>query len=424
MPNMLSASRGALLVVLVAAVSPSAVAGQAPPDTLRLAELLATVRTANPMLAASRLRADAATARVAQAGALPDPQLTLGLMNRPLRGFGTAEEMTMNQVELSQVVPWPGKRGRARAQADFLASAERLAATDAEVTLLSRAKGLYYDLAAMDRTLTIMQRTRELLRGFFGVTQTRYAVGESPQQDVLRAQVAVAQMAEEITVMTQSRVATVARLNALLGRNAVTTVGALTLPPIAGAIAPVDSLMAIAGRQRPALQAAHARMRGASEAAASAKREGYPDLMFSIAYGQRPQYGDMTTLMVGFTLPLRPGTRQRPLQQEMAAMAAMVGAEADDLLYETYAELTEARAEAEQARELAALYQTAILPQARAGVDAALSAYRVGQVDYMTLVESEMTVNKYEIALVRLTAQYHQAVARIDALVGAPGVTP
>jgi hypothetical protein len=36
----------------------------------------------------------------------------------------------------------------------------------------------------------------------------------------------------------------------------------------------------------------------------------------------------------------------------------------------------------------------------------------------MTLVENEMTVNRYEIETVRLAAEYHRAVAEIDALIG------
>jgi outer membrane protein TolC len=87
-----------------------------------------------------------------------------------------------------------------------------------------------------------------------------------------------------------------------------------------------------------------------------------------------------------------------------------------DLYNETFAQLAELRADAERARNLSRLYTNAILPQARAAVESALSAYRVGGVDYMTLVESEMTVNRYEIETVLLAAQYHQAVADIEAL--------
>lgn len=88
-----------------------------------------------------------------------------------------------------------------------------------------------------------------------------------------------------------------------------------------------------------------------------------------------------------------------------------------DLYNETFARLAELRADAERARNLSHLYATAVLPQARAAVDAALSAYRVGSVDYMTLVESEMTVNRYEVESVRLAAQFRQAIAEIEALV-------
>lgn len=140
--------------------------------------------------------------------------------------------------------------------------------------------------------------------------------------------------------------------------------------------------------------------------------------MVGLAWGQRPQFGDMGSLMLGVTLPIWAGRRQLPMRREMAAMQASEEAMARDLDNETFAMLTERRAEADRAWALSQLYRTSILPQARAAVESALSAYRVGRVDYMTLVESEMTVNRYEIELVRLAATYRQAEAELEALVG------
>ncbi|MHC4295562.1 MAG: TolC family protein, partial [Planctomycetota bacterium] len=85
---------------------------------------------------------------------------------------------------------------------------------------------------------------------------------------------------------------------------------------------------------------------------------------------------------------------------------------------ETLAGLAELRAQVERARNLSALYSTSILPQAHAAVESALSAYRVGRVDYMTLLGNEMTVNRYQIERVRLTAEYHRAVAQVEAIIG------
>lgn len=413
----------AILGLLLATGWASSASGQSPIDTLSLAEAISLARSTNPMLSAARLRADAAAERVPQAGALPDPQLTLGLENRPLDGFGTAEPMTMNVIGLSQMFPWPGKLGYGQDRARYLASAETRSAAEAEATLVSRVKTVYYELAAMDRAITIMDRTRELLRDFFQVSQAMYAVGESVQQDVLRAQVAVAQMTEEITSMTQRRLAMAARLNALLGRAAGVPIGGLHLPAVGGEVASVDSLLAIASEQRPALQAAYDRARAAAAGYQQARRELYPDFMVSLAFGGRPQYDNMGTVMIGFNLPIWASSKQLPMRREMENMKAAETAMAQDVYNETVAELTEARAEAERTRALSTLYATAILPQAKASVESALSAYRVGRVDYMTLVENEMTVNRYEIAQVQLAAQYHQAVARIDALLGSTGGT-
>jgi len=397
---------------------PAAAQGRQTSDTLRLTSAIELARTANPMLRAARLRADAATERVAQGGAWPDPMLEFGLMNRPVNDFGTSERMTMNQIQLTQMVPWPGKLGFNEERARHLSTAAALDAQEDELMLVARVKAVYYELAYMDRALTTMAATRQLLRDFFQVSQTMYAVGNGLQQDVLQAQVAVARMTEDITVMEQQRVAMAARLNAMLGREASAPVGALELPTTLSELPLLDSLITSAVASRPALGAARARIDAADAGYRFARRELYPDVMVTVGYGQRPQFDDMMTVMVGVSIPLWAGSRQLPMRREMQAMRFMKEAEAGDLYNETVARLTELRAEAERARALAQLYATAVVPQARASVEAALSAYRVGRVDYMTLVDNEMTVNRYEIESVRLTAQYHQAAAEVEALVG------
>jgi outer membrane protein TolC len=407
---------GALIVALLGGTNPGA-AQQVSSDTLQLADAVALVRDANPMLRAARLRADAAAERVPQAGALPDPQLSFSLMNRPVGGFGTSEPMTMNSVQLTQRFPWPGQLGFKQERARHLATAEALDAEEIERSLVARVTGIYNRLAFMDRALDVMRDTRELLRNFLDVSTTMYTVGSGLQQDVLQAQITVARMTEDITVMEQDRVAMGARLNALLGREATTAIPALELPAPGDALPSVDSLMTLAVQSRPALHAARARVEAAEAGYRQARRELYPEFMVTVGYGQRPQFDDMATLMVGVSIPLWAGARQLPMRREMAAMRTMEEAMEQDLYNETFAEVTELRADAERARNLADLYANSVLPQARAAVESALSAYRVGRVDYMTLVENEMTVNRYEIESVRLAAEYHSAVAALEALV-------
>lgn len=413
---MAAASASTVAAFLVAAL-PATPAG-AQQDTLRLRAVVAEAREANPMLRAARLHADAAEARISQAGAWTDPTLMFGLRNRPLDGFGTGQAMTMNSFQLRQTVPWPGKLGFAEQRQDHLAQADRFEALESEVSLVARVKAVYYELAYVDRALLIMEDTRELLREFLEVSSTLYSVGRGLQQDVLQAQVSVASMTENITVMEQRRIATAARLNALLGRDATVPVGYLELPVPGDSLPEVDQLMQIATEARPALGAASQRRLAARAGYRAARRQLYPDFTVTLEYGQRPEFGDMLSALVGFSIPLFAGARQLPLREEMLALEAAQTARELDVHNETFARIAEARAEAQRARQLSELYRTSILPQARAAVESSLSAYRVGEVDFPTLVQNELTVNRYEIESVRLAASYHSAVAEIEALVG------
>jgi outer membrane protein TolC len=172
---------------------------------------------------------------------------------------------------------------------------------------------------------------------------------------------------------------------------------------------------------RPALAAARERALASEAGVRQAGREIYPDFMVTLQYGQRPRFDDMASVMVGVSLPLWAGSRQLPMRREMLAMRAMEEGMVLDLSNETFARLVEARAMGERARRLTELYASAILPQARAGVESALSAYRVGRADFMTLINAQMTVNQYETELFRLAAAHAVAVAEIDALGGTGG---
>jgi outer membrane protein TolC len=341
-------------------------------------------------------------------------------MNRMASDLGsTADPMTMNQLQLMQMLPWPGKLGGARRAARHTAAAAGADADEQERMLAAQVRMAYFEIAYADRALEVMRRTQGLLRDFLDVSTTMYAVGSAVQQDVLRAQVEVARMSEEITRMGQERVAMAARLKALLGRAATEPVAALELPePEAGDVPGVDSLVAWATAGRPALVAGAERVAAAEAALSAVRRELFPDFSIGIQYQQRPQFPTMVSLMVGINLPVFAGAKQLPMRRQMAAMREMSAAELLNLRNETVARIVEIRARAEQDRNLVRLYRGSILPQARAAVQASLSGYRVGRVPFMQLIDNQMTVNRYETETYRLLADYQQAVGELEALVG------
>jgi outer membrane protein, heavy metal efflux system len=121
---------------------------------------------------------------------------------------------------------------------------------------------------------------------------------------------------------------------------------------------------------------------------------------------------------VGITVPVFAASKQLPMRRQMAAMRDMSAAELLNLRNETSAGIFEIRARAEQDRNLLRLYRGTILAQAGAAVQSSLSAYRVGRVPFMQLIDNQMIVNRYETEIYRLLADYQQAVGELEALVG------
>jgi outer membrane protein TolC len=395
----------------------------APTSVLRLGELYRELDVRSPQIRAARSAASAADARIRPVGRLPDPQLQLGLMNRDLPAFGLNDPLGMNQVQLTQMVPIAGKLGLAAEAAQAQAEAASQRAVEVAWEQRSRVAATFYDLYRTDRSLIVARETRTLVRDLAQTAEAMYRVGEGRQPDVLRAQVEVARMTEDIVRREAMREAQAAQLNGLLDRPAGDLVGT-PLPPLYPDTLPsVDSLLALALWQRAALRAGERDVAAAAAAERRAAREIWPDLEFGVAYGWRgmPEGTEhMLSLMLGASIPVWAGSRQREMQREAAAMRGMAEADLTAMQAETRSRVVELVAEIKRARRLAELYQRTVLPQAGATVTSSLAAYRTGRVDFMTVLDARMTENRYRTDLIALEADAGRALAELEMLVATP----
>ncbi len=399
---------------------PPAPARDAPPD-LTLEELLARLERRSPRVAAARAVADAARARIPSARRLPDPQLQVGLMNYEVPRFAPMAAIGMTQLQIMQMVPVAGKLSLSGRIADAQAEGAGARALDARWEQRARLAMAFYDLYQADRALRVARETKRLVEDIATTAQTMYAVGDGRQADVLRARVEVARMNEEIVRMSTMRTAMGARLGGVLDEAIDTTRLSPALPALPATLPALDSLVADAQANRPMLRAGEADLRAASSAERLARREIWPDLQVGVQYGQRG--GAMGTermgsLMVGATIPIFARDRQFQMRVEAGAMRAMAQSELAAMRADTRARVAELHADFIRARNLRALYQTAVLPQAEAAVTAALASYRVGAVNLMTLLDNQMTVNRYRQELFVLEAELGKALAELEMLVG------
>ena len=390
-------------------------------DPLVLGDLFHQVQHANPQIAAARALAQAAQARVPGTTRPPDPQVQFGLMNYTLPGLGPMPTVGMRQLQVMQMLPVAGKLGLAGRAAGAQASATTERARDLTWELRSEAAMAFYDLYATDRGLGVARETLRLLQDIEQTAEAMYRVGTGRQADVLRAQVEIARMAEDTLRMQAMRTTMVAKLAALLDRAAESQVGVPALPRFPDSMPARRWLDSVASSDRPMIRAGVDEVRGAEASERLARKELWPDLQVGLQYAQRGGamgIERMGSLMVGATIPVFARDRQLRMRDEAAAMTHMAEADLAAMRAETRGKIGEAYANLTRARTLAQLYRTTVLPQAEATVASALAAYRVGTVDFMTLLDDQMTVNRYQQELYAIDADQGKAWADLEMLTG------
>ena len=396
---------------------------QEAPDE-QLAALLAEAVENNPDIQAARRELAAARNRVSPAAALDDPMLEAGVVNLPAESLSfRREDMTMKMIGITQRLPYPGKRTLRRE----LAEKDVQAAEHNVQELVNRVrrdlKVAYSDLAATDESLRLTERNRQVLQQFLSIAEARYGVGQSGQADVLKAQTQVSKMSEELIKLGRERAMLEAELNRAAGRAAA----APSVVPAPARMREVrlslDELREAARAHRPQLLAQQRMADRSATALDLARRDYYPDFDVRFSYGQRDNFQDMRredmiSLTVAINLPVWRESKRKPRVAEAQSMREQASAMYQARQNELDAMLRQQVAAAEQALKAVRLYESSLLPQARVTTDASLAAYRVGRVDFFTLLDSRMTVFGAEIGYAATVASYNKALAEIEFLTG------
>ena len=389
--------------------------------SLVLGDVYRRAREASPRSEAARALARATRARVSSARLPPDPELQLGFMNYALPDLEPMDPLGMTQLQLMQMIPTPGKLGLAGRAAEARAAAARERASDVEWEVRTEVAMAFYELYETDRSLDVARETLRLLQDILATAEAMYRVGDGRQADVLRAQVEIARMIEDTLRMQAMRTGMAGLLNALLDRPGDAPVERPALPAVPRSVPALEALLADARTSRPMLRAGEEELRAAEAEARLARREIWPDLEVGVVYGQRS--GEMGTermgsLMLGASVPVFARSRQLRMREVADAMHQMAGADLGAMWAETRGRLAATYADLLRTRRLATLYRGSVIPQAEATVASAHSAYRVGSVDFMTLLDSRMAVNRYRQELFAFQAEEGRAWAELEMLTG------
>ena len=421
--------RALIVLLLCTAASAGVRAAPEEPRDAQLRELIAEAVRNNPEVRAAGNERLAAQHRVSPAGALDDPMLEAGVLNAPLTSLRlNREDMTMKMLGLSQRFPFPGKRDLRQDVAVKDAEAVAHAYQETVNRVVRDVKSAYFELAFVAESARLVEKNRQVLEQFLKISESRYSVGQGNQADVLKAHTQLSRMADELIKLGRERRSIEAELARALGRGAGSGAPVPAVLRIREAPLQTEALLETALRERPQIMGLKSLVDRSGKALDLARKDYYPDFDVKFSYGQRDKTtdgmrrDDLVSFTVAINLPVWRETKRDPRVAEAIAMRD----QAMDVYLaqqnEISSKLRQQVASAEQSLKSARLYETGILPQARLAVESSLAAYRVNRVDFLTLLDNQMTVLNYEVSYASAVSNYNKALAEIDLLTGKPGL--
>ena len=400
------------LTPLVISVSGSAVADE---GQLSLSVLVDELVARSPEIKAARHRWESAKAVVPQVQTLPDPRLQLGYQRMPM--VPPVVEGVIYGV--GQDIPFPGKlklRGEVAQQEAERLEQEYLAA---RLRLVAALKQVYFDLHFVHKSIAIVERNKALLTQFEKTAKARYSVGQAAQQDVFRAQVEISRVLDRLAVLDQQKESLHAAINRLLNRPPDGPLGTPEEVHSTLLTLPLQELNRRANEFSPALLATAKSIDRSERSVSLAKRQYYPDFDVTALGIRNDKINDNGyQIMVGIKIPLFYETKQKQGVHE--AVANLEGAREDfaaarqDLLFQ----VKDGFVQAQRAERLITILRDAIIPQATLALQAAQASYAVGKVDFLTLLNSLLTLQDSQLELHSEMVNHEKALARLESATG------
>ncbi len=376
----------------------------------------------NPAIKAAEERVRRVANRIPQVRSLDDPMLAVAPIGEMAQ---TAAGEVQVMTSISQKFPLPGKleaRGRIAGQ-DAAEAVQELERVRLEVTADTRRA--WWSFYFTVRAIEVTERNRNLLAQLRDVAEAKYRAGTATQQDVLRASVEMSKLDDELIKLQQRQTTAEAMLNRLLDRRVDAPIPVPSTREPEPLRLELQALLAVARQTNPNIARLHERIEGFLQRLELALLNRWPDLTLSFSYNLVENDGlspvangdDQWWVGAGINLPIW-ADRLDAAESEAARGIFESIAALSDVQNRVAFRVQDALVRAESQQRLVTLFRDVIIPQAQQTVDASLSGYRAGKLDFLTLVDNWRRLFDYQVVYHQNLAQLEQSLADLQEAVG------
>jgi cobalt-zinc-cadmium efflux system outer membrane protein len=385
-----------------------------------LHDLVQETEQRNPQIAASFHAWQASRNVSEQVSAFPDTQVSVQQFSvgspRPFAGYSNSDFAYIG-FGASQDIPYPGKRELRGRVAEQEADSMEAQTDSVRRMVVGNLKMVYFQLAYIQQTLGVLQRSDNLLNQVQEATEARYRVGQGNQQDVLRAQLQHTKILQEIAHHHQEEGLLEAQIKQLLGRPQESADIVAETLTVTGLPYSAAELLQKARERNPDVHSKQASIREQETQVELAHKNFRPDFNVQYTYEHTgSQARDYYMATFGIRLPNR-GRQKAELaeaEQNQERARQELDAESQRVLSEVQQQYVRAKTSEDRLK----IYSDGLIPQSEATFQSALTAYQSNRQDFEGLLSGFLDVINLDLEYRSELVEHESALAELERLTG------
>jgi len=388
---------------------------------ISLGEITSEVLAKNPAIQQALKKWAAARARVTQEAAWDD--LRVSGTSRAARFVDVAPNAFTDQmVSVEQAIPITGKNlVRARiAVANVVTAFEQ--ARREQLDVLAKTRDSYFRLLNAYAQLELNRKNLLSLRQIAEVSRSRYEVGKANAADALAGEVEASKLLESEQDILRSISAEQSQLNVLMNRDAFAALAEPEEAQIKPLHLSMEQVRAIALTNRPEIKIAQAKIDMERSRLGLARRDWIPDPAIKVEaqrYNDAAQAASEVDAGISFTVPwVNPGKYSAAVREAKENLAAAQH-EFDFTSAEALGALRDALEKVHTMKHHVDLFRDKLVPQARQAFEANQFGYETGKATFLEWITAQRNLRDLEAMSQQHSADYHTALAELEAVVGA-----
>ncbi len=262
-------------------------------------------------------KADALKENITIDKSLPNPRIAFGYNDSD--GFNNFmignHEYQGSKVRFTftQLIPFPTKLFLKGKIAKIYYGYNKEITKSAMVATVANVKNYYYRLAQLENDILIIKSDYSLLKLLEKNTDDGYAIGEAKETDVIRIELKMIALKNQLISLKKDRLKYLYELSRLSGIKLNKLKGTAMLPHITKLKAKkIKNIIKAAFKNNPLLKAANFLYKGSKYEKKLADQGLYPNIIFHVKYGYRYDIQPALGGSIGLEIPLYFNQRQFP----------------------------------------------------------------------------------------------------------------